>query len=314
MEKTTNWNYDALARELSENHDCDEAAIPFLLEEARKRRDGGVIAELADWFDEGKDHRRFLELATEAAELGSPRANFWLGHEYLSGKDVPRDYEKAYACFLKGQEVDWVPIEPEENTEYEIDGDVEVTADMLLSDSDGDIGWWLFVLEKHPTRSLKCGMADWFMKQGGDENRKRALKLLEESANDGFEFAFLKLLEFYSSGDFKDIEKGRHWFYKAEEHGFDEACFADALGVESLECRKLKAAADLGDRKAAAKLACAYLHGGYGDYICCAKDEALARQYGVLASLDEDGMDELIAGLDVNSVQDGKFLSDLSKK
>ena len=44
MDKPTNWNYDVLAKELSENHDCDEAAIPFLLEEARKRRDGEVIA------------------------------------------------------------------------------------------------------------------------------------------------------------------------------------------------------------------------------------------------------------------------------
>ena len=38
-----------------------------------------------------------------------------------------------------------------------------------------------------------CGLADWYMKQGGDENRKRALKLLEESAKDGFEFTRQKL-------------------------------------------------------------------------------------------------------------------------
>ena len=72
-------------------------------------------------------------------------------------------------------------------------GEVEVNSEGLLAESCGDIGWWLFVLEKHPSRALKCGLADWYMKQGGDENRKRALKLLEESAKEGFSFARYKL-------------------------------------------------------------------------------------------------------------------------
>ena len=38
------------------------------------------------------------------------------------------------------------------------------------------------------------------------------LRLLEESANEGFKFAYLKLIGFYSKGEFKDIEKGRFWF------------------------------------------------------------------------------------------------------
>ena len=45
------------------------------------------------------------------------------------------------------------------------------------------------MLEKHPSRAVKCGLADWCMKQGGDENRKMVLKLLEESAKEGFVFA-----------------------------------------------------------------------------------------------------------------------------
>ena len=65
-------------------------------------------------------------------------------------------------------------------------GDVDETSDDLLLESYRDIEWWLFVLEKHPSRALKCGLADWYMKQGGDENRTRALKLLEESAKEGF--------------------------------------------------------------------------------------------------------------------------------
>lgn len=265
MEHDINWNYDELVEKLAMGRiDVDEAAIPFVLDEARKRRDGNVIAHVASWYEDVKgDKVLHLELAKEAAEFGSPKANFELGHEYLSGENLPRDYEKAYSCFIKGKDMDWAPIDPEENTEYEIDGEVEVTSKGLLLQSYGDIRWWLFLIERHPNRSIKCGIADWYMKQGGDENRVRALKLFEESANEGFEFAFFRLIEFYSKGEFKDLHKGRCWFEKAVERGFDEACFANELGVESLQCRKLKVAADSGDCVAAAKLACAYLHGVY---------------------------------------------------
>ena len=190
-----NWNYDELAWKLALGRiDIDEAAISLVLEEARKRHDGNVIAHVASWYEDVKDDKPlYLELAKDAAELGSPEANFWLGHEYLSGENLPRDYEKAYSCLIKGKDVDWVPIDPEENAEYDMGGEVEVTAEGLLLESYGDIGWWLFVLEKHPSRALKCGLADWHMKQGGDENRKRALKLLEESAKEGLGFARQKL-------------------------------------------------------------------------------------------------------------------------
>ena len=195
MESDKNWNYDELAEKLAMGWiDMDEAAIPFVLEEARKRRDGNVIAHVASWYEDVKDDKaRYLELAKEAAELGSPEANFWLGHEYLSGENLPRDYAKAYSCFITGKDVDWVPIDPEENADYERGEEVEVTSEGLLAESCGDIGWWLFVLEKHPSRALKCGLADWYTKQGGDENRKRALKLLEESAKEGFGLARQKL-------------------------------------------------------------------------------------------------------------------------
>ena len=315
-----NWNYDEIAEKLAMRRiDVDEAAIPLMLEEARKRRDGNVIAHVASWYEDVKDDKvPYLELAKEAAELGSSETNFWLGHEYLSGENLPRDYEKAYSCFIKGKDVDWVPIDPEENADYESGGEVEVTSEGLLAESYGDIGWWLFVQEKHPSRALKCGLADWYMKQGGDENRKRALKLLEESAKEGFGFAFFKLIEFYSKGEFKDIDKGRCWFEKAVEHGFDMALFAGALGVESLLYRNLKAAADAGDCVAAAKLACAYLHGIYdgGDkeYVSCAKDLDKARHYGVLACMGDDGGQMLVNILDDHIVEDQKFLSEVARE
>lgn len=162
MEGDTNWNYGELAEKLAKGRaDVDEAAIPLVLEEARNRRDGNVIAHVASWYEDVKDDKaRYLELSKEAAELGSPEANFWLGHEYLSGVNLPRDYEKAYSCFIKGKDVDWVPIDPEENNDFERGGEVEVTSEGLLSESYGDIGWWLFVPEKHPSRALKCGLAD----------------------------------------------------------------------------------------------------------------------------------------------------------
>ncbi|MBO6167413.1 MAG: hypothetical protein J6P13_03570 [Kiritimatiellae bacterium] len=167
MESDKSWNYDELAEKLAMRRiDIDAAAITLLLEEARKRRDGNVIAHVASWYENVKDDKvRYLELAKETAELGLSEANFWLGHEYLFVENLSRDYEKAYSCFIKGKDIDWVPIDPEENTEYEIDGEVEVTSEGLLLASYGDIGWWLFVLEKHPSRALKCGLANRYMEQ-----------------------------------------------------------------------------------------------------------------------------------------------------
>ena len=162
------------------------------------------------------------EMLCKAAELGSAKANFWLGHEYRAGKNLPRDFEKAYSCYLKGKDFDWAPIDPEDNSSVMEDRGGEVDSDFLMEASDGDIDWWLFLLAKHPNRSIKCGIADWYMRQGGNGNREMALKLFEESANEGFKFAYLKLIGFYSKGEFKDFEKGRIWFEKAVELGFDE--------------------------------------------------------------------------------------------
>ena len=143
-----NWNYDEFAEKLAMGRiDVDGAAMPFVLDEARKRRDGSVIAHVASWYEDVKDDKtRYLELAKEAAELGSPDANFWLGHECFSGENLPRDYEKAYSCFIKGEDVDWVPIEPEENADF---GGVEklkllrkVCCWNLMATSDGGCLCW----------------------------------------------------------------------------------------------------------------------------------------------------------------------------
>ena len=51
MENGKNWNYDELAEKLAMGRiDIEEAAIPLVLEEARNRRDGNVIAHVALWY------------------------------------------------------------------------------------------------------------------------------------------------------------------------------------------------------------------------------------------------------------------------
>ena len=306
----------------------DSQAVAILEEEVRLARasnDKDVCMQCADDISDfsecsrGNEFKALeVEMLLKAAELGSPDANYRLGNRYRWGKDLPRDYEKAYVCYRKGEECDWVPIDPEDNRVVMEDGGGEVTSEFLLAESDDDIEWWLFLLENHPNRSIKCGLADWYMKQGGDENRGKALKLFEESANEGFEFAFFKLLEFYSKGEFKDLEKGRYWFEKAVELGFDEACFANELGVESLQCRKLKEAADAGDCVAAAKLACAYLHGVYDggneECVCCVKDLDKTRHYGVMACMGDDGGQMIVNILGDHKVEDQKFLSEVAQE
>lgn len=50
-------NYDELVEKLAMGRiDIDEAAIPLVLEEARKRRDGNVIAHVASWCGDDKDY------------------------------------------------------------------------------------------------------------------------------------------------------------------------------------------------------------------------------------------------------------------
>ena len=65
-----NWNYDEIAEKLAMGRiDVDGAAMPFVLDEARKRRDGNVIAHVASWYEDVKgDKARYLELAKESAK------------------------------------------------------------------------------------------------------------------------------------------------------------------------------------------------------------------------------------------------------
>ena len=195
-----NWNYEEIAKKLAMGRiDLEEESIPFMLDEARKRHDGDVLASLASvWFEDVKgDKRRAVELFVEAAGLGSPDANYRLGHECRSGEILPRDYEKAYVSFRKGEECDWVPIDPEDNMSIMEDSDGEVTSEFLLLH--GSIDWWQFLLANHPNRALKCGMADWYMQQGGDENREKALKLFADLAVKGDLEGQLTLVHFKSS-------------------------------------------------------------------------------------------------------------------
>ena len=84
-----NWNYDEFAEKLAIGRiDVDEAAIPLVLEEARKRRDGNVIAHVASWDEDVKDDKaRYLELAKESERKGLVlRGRSWLRCSLLAGR------------------------------------------------------------------------------------------------------------------------------------------------------------------------------------------------------------------------------------
>lgn len=90
------------------------------------------VGELTADAQIGKYEAIEREMLCKAAELGSAKANFWVGHEYRLGKNLPRDFEKAYSCYLKGEEFDWAPIDPEDNRSVMEDFDGEVDSDFLL--------------------------------------------------------------------------------------------------------------------------------------------------------------------------------------
>ena len=52
MDNDTSWDYDELVEKLALwRIYIDEAAIPLVLEEARKRSDGNVIAHVVSWYE-----------------------------------------------------------------------------------------------------------------------------------------------------------------------------------------------------------------------------------------------------------------------
>ena len=91
----------------------DSQAVAILEEEVRLARasnDKDVCMQCADDISDfsecsrGNEFKALeIEMLLKAAELGSPDANYRLGNRYRWGKDLPRDYEKAYVCYRKGE-------------------------------------------------------------------------------------------------------------------------------------------------------------------------------------------------------------------
>ena len=261
--------------------------ISFAIGRARSQRDSSTMYYIARWYEDSKcDMETSVTLLREAAEMGSPDAHFLLGKEYQLGGDfVDVDYEKAYEHYEKSanSQSAWAPLDPEENGDF-MNNDGEVTAADL--ETEGDFEWWMLVLSKHPTRALKCGLADWYLAK---KNIDTAIKLCTESAEEGFPFAMLLMLAFYTprstfmcgrEKDWSDVgpddlEKARHWYRKAEEAGVDVKMYASELQIESGEVKRLIDRAKNGcDARASADLVMAFLEGDG-----CPKDLDRAFEY-----------------------------------
>lgn len=84
-----NWNYDEFAEKLAMGRiDVDGAAMPFVLDEARKRRDGNVIAHVASWYEDVKDDKaRYWNWRKSRQRKGLVlRGRSWLRCSLLAGR------------------------------------------------------------------------------------------------------------------------------------------------------------------------------------------------------------------------------------
>jgi len=318
----------------------DEQEICFARQEALRRHDGDVLFTIAeDWYQiRNEDQAAYLALLPAAAEGGSVRAHFWLAQECRLGKHLPIDYGKAYACYEiydqkgKGLIDEVSPIDPEENLaamrslkEYGVAileiCDHKVIAGILLDTGDygstieESIPWWEFVLGKHPSRALKCGLGNWYVSIG---ELDKGVRLIEESAKEGFRDASSMLALYYADDSHKDIDRARYWLKEAENSGAKLPRTAKKLGVECESIRRLKEEAQGGDMKAAAVLAAAYYH-GFTDGRCgepriyCDRDMKLARDYGEQACVEDEGASMLYDLLDTNKKDEYEFINELTQ-
>lgn len=203
--------------------------------EALRLGDADVVADLARCYEDEGNEGRYAELAVKAAEMGSAKACFWLGNEYLFANGVKRDCEKALKWFLKAKELGFDYQIEAIDIDVAKDGSIE---DVSLQSPNCELSWWLFLLERHPTPQLKCALAEWYWEPNanshweteGQKDQLKALRLFEEAAQEGCGHAMWRLVDFYSDGLYRDLDKARYWYGIAEEHGVsDIELFADRV-------------------------------------------------------------------------------------
>ncbi len=80
--------------------------IDEVLTEEMENGNADAACDLGSFYYTGRIGEQNFAMAVElyqrAAKMGSRQANENLGYCYYYGRDIPKDYEKAYFCFVKG--------------------------------------------------------------------------------------------------------------------------------------------------------------------------------------------------------------------
>lgn len=269
------------------------------LEDAIADKDSGIVFSIADWFMAvKKDCKKYLDVAKIASDMGNEYASYRLGEAYREGKICDCEFDKALGFYRKAEQqgYDYEGVNPLcPNAEP-----IDYCKRNLGVDDGFTLDWWLFVLERNPTSALKYSLGEWYWHPfencawttSGQENKERALELLESAAADGFDAAILQLLEIYScDARFKNIKKAQELFRRAEELKVDDVEFyaavegyAAELGIVSNRIKELEIAVlEKRDLRASAELAIAYLDGNG-----CPKDKGKAFRYAKELLFEDD--------------------------
>ncbi|MCD8307993.1 MAG: sel1 repeat family protein [Clostridia bacterium] len=162
--------------------------IEEVLTEEMENGNADAACDLGSFYYTGRIGEQNFAMAVElykrAADMGSRQANENLGYCYYYGRDIPRDYEKAYFCFVKGA-LDNHPI-----SMYKI-GDMYRNGYFVSKDENEAFQiyrecWNIIRGDKHYIKS--CG-ADIYMRlaecyakgTGTRQNLKKALKFYQRA-------------------------------------------------------------------------------------------------------------------------------------
>lgn len=262
--------------------EIDDKIVDEWMDQAIDSKNQNLAFAISAWYDDVRNNgAKYIAGLERSAEIGYDLAHFFLGEEYRKGRVVDKDYAKALSHYDIIKNSDWYDILGEINP---LIGDKSDSFNCIfnyfsnypLNPSSYELDWWLFVLEKHPSATLKFNLAEWFWspKEGtkwpveGAQDRNRALSLYLESAKENCAPACLRLAFLYATNDdIKDREAAIMWMRKAEELGEDAGTLPLRLGVIPKKILALEEKADKGDLEASAELAKAYMMG-----VDCPKD------------------------------------------
>lgn len=241
-------DYNALFEALENGFSgINEAVYEWGITEGINKRDGNMLLYLTDHYEEVNNYPKAMELLTKSSEFGNRIANVFLGDYYRKGEHIERNFDKAYACYQKAikQGEHWDdspnPMLPGPGTEY----DVYYTDCGIanLSPKEFPLEWWLYVLAKNPTPVLKYELAQWYWEPiqnqywstEGQMDKEKALKLMEEAANEGSKYARCKLAQWYSQGEYFNKEQGLKWLKQAAEEFDDMKYLFSIYGETSVD-------------------------------------------------------------------------------